>query len=86
LEGTRHFSIDALTYPANQPNNLSIRLTPQERIVLSLAADGLGDKQIGQRLGISPHTVNTHLKSVYRKLSANSRTSAIAAARKHKLL
>lgn len=86
LNETNQLSIDGLIYLPSQSNNPSIHLTPQERMVLSLAADGLGDKQIAQQLAISPYTVNSHLKSIYRKLSANNRTSAIAAARKHKLL
>lgn len=44
------------------------RLTAREREVLHLAAEGLGNIEIGERLGISPRTVETHRANVMRKL------------------
>jgi ATP/maltotriose-dependent transcriptional regulator MalT len=61
-------------------------LTKQEMAVLRLAAQGCTDKQIAGQLVISPHTVNAHLKSIYRKLSVNNRTSAVAAARSRHIM
>ena len=55
-------------------------LTHREREILSLLADGLGNKQIAARLGISTSTVKTHLELLYEKLDAASRTEAVAAA------
>jgi DNA-binding NarL/FixJ family response regulator len=54
-------------------------LTPREREVLQLAAEGLANKQIALSLGISEHTVKFHLSSLYTKLGATSRTEAIRA-------
>ena len=42
-------------------------------------SDGLTNKAIGQRLGLSEQTVKSHLSSVYRKLGVSSRTEALAA-------
>jgi DNA-binding NarL/FixJ family response regulator len=60
-------------------------LTNKETIILRLATHGLTDKQIASQLVISPHTVNAHLKSIYRKLSVNNRTAAVAVARSRQL-
>jgi RNA polymerase sigma factor (sigma-70 family) len=46
-------------------------LTPRERDVALLLADGLTYKEIATRLGVSPHTVNTHVKAVLRKLKVS---------------
>jgi DNA-binding CsgD family transcriptional regulator len=48
-------------------------LTPSERRVAELAADGLSNRQIAQALFISPRTVEAHLAHVYRKLDVASR-------------
>jgi DNA-binding NarL/FixJ family response regulator len=55
-------------------------LTQREREVLCVAAEGLTARQIGRRLGVQERTVTTHLARIYRKLGANSRIGAIAAA------
>lgn len=56
-------------------------LTPREREVLILVADGLSNGQIGQRLYISTKTVSVHVSSLLAKLDAGSRTEAAAVAR-----
>ncbi|MGB9222884.1 response regulator transcription factor, partial [Mycobacterium sp.] len=48
-------------------------LTPMERDVVGLVREGLGNKEIGARLFISPRTVQTHLTHVYAKLGIASR-------------
>lgn len=55
-------------------------LTPRETQVLEAMADGLTNKAIARRLGISLHTVKFHLESVFRKLGARTRTEAVARA------
>jgi DNA-binding NarL/FixJ family response regulator len=52
-------------------------LTPRERQVLELVADGLPNKEIGRRLGISDETVKFHVGSVFGKLGASNRTDAV---------
>lgn len=44
------------------------RLTPRERQVLSLVAHGYTSKQIGEKLGISPRTAETHRVNIGRRL------------------
>jgi DNA-binding NarL/FixJ family response regulator len=53
------------------------QLTPREREVLTLAADGLSNREIAAELEISEHTVKFHLASVFGKLGASSRTEAV---------
>lgn len=53
------------------------RLTPRERMVLSLAAQGLTNVQTGAALRITTGTVRRHLTNVYRKLGARGRVDAI---------
>jgi len=55
-------------------------LTPRETQILDAIADGLTNKAIARRLGISLHTVKFHVESVFRKLGASTRTEAVAKA------
>jgi len=48
-------------------------LTETERSVAELVADGLTNRQVGEKLFVSRHTVDAHLRSVFRKLEVNSR-------------
>jgi DNA-binding NarL/FixJ family response regulator len=52
--------------------------TPREQEILTLLGEGLGNKEIGVRLGISEHTVKTHLAAIYEKLDASNRAEAVA--------
>jgi len=52
-------------------------LTPREIEVLGMIAEGLGNKTIARRLGISEHTVKFHVSSIFTKLNAKSRTEAV---------
>jgi DNA-binding NarL/FixJ family response regulator len=54
------------------------QLTAREREVLGLMSDGLGNKEIAVRLGISEHTVKFHASSILGKLSASTRTEAVS--------
>ncbi len=53
-------------------------LTPREFEVLRMLADGLGNKEIANRLGISDHTAKFHVAQILAKLGAGSRTEAVA--------
>ncbi|ACG72138.1 two component transcriptional regulator, LuxR family [Anaeromyxobacter sp. K] len=55
-------------------------LTPREREVLALVAEGLGNKAIAARLGISEHTAKFHVNAILGKLGAGSRAEAIVRA------
>lgn len=52
-------------------------LTPREGEVLQLIAKGLSYQRIAATLAMSPHTVTTHIKQIYRKLAVNSRGEAV---------
>lgn len=61
-------------------------LTPREREILAMLAEGLPNKLIASRLGISDHTVKTHLEAVFDKLGASNRAEAVARAVRSGLL
>jgi len=56
-------------------------LTRREREVLQLLADDLHQKEIAQRLVLSPKTIATHVDRIYKKLNVHSRDDAIAVGR-----
>jgi DNA-binding NarL/FixJ family response regulator len=56
------------------------RLTPREREILQLLAEGLGDEEIAQRLFISPKTVRNQMVSILNKLGTESRLQALVIA------
>ena len=51
-------------------------LTPRETEVLRLVRQGLANKQIARRLGISERTVKAHLTSVFARIGVSDRTQA----------
>jgi LuxR family maltose regulon positive regulatory protein len=53
-------------------------LTPREREILSLIAQGESNRQISAHLVISLSTVKTHINNIYRKLNADNRGGALA--------
>lgn len=61
-------------------------LTSRELEVLRLVSEGLGNKGISRRLGISEHTVKFHMGSIMAKLSAASRTEAVTQAARRGLI
>ncbi len=61
----------------------ALLLTARERQVLSLIAEGLSNRQIGERLFISVKTVSVHVSAVLRKLGVSTRTEAAVAAQRH---
>jgi DNA-binding CsgD family transcriptional regulator len=59
------------------PRTSRMLLTDREIEVLYLFAKDLTARGIAQNLGISPHTVNNHIRKIYAKLGANSRLEAM---------
>ena len=57
-------------------------MTERERVALALVADGLGNREIAQRLMLSEHTVRNNLARIYGKLGAENRTQAVGIARR----
>jgi DNA-binding CsgD family transcriptional regulator len=62
----------AVTRAPGEPDALE-ELTPQQRQIVRLASDGLTDREIGDRLFLSPRTVSSHLYRSYPKLGVASR-------------
>lgn len=63
-----------------------VMLTPREQQALVLLSDGLSNKQIARRLGISEHGAKRHVANVLAKLNSPNRTLAVAIALKEGLL
>ncbi len=61
-----------------KPQRTESPLSPKEKEVLALLAEGLSYKMIAERLGVSYTTVNTHTKHIYEKLHISSLGEAIA--------
>ena len=61
-------------------------ISPREREVLVLIADGLSAPDIAGRLHLSPATVKGHLQSLYEKLGVSERAAAVAEAMRRGLL
>lgn len=71
---------------ASSPAADASDLTPREREVLRLLAEGLPNKAIAQRLGVTEHTVKFHVNAILGKLGAQSRTEAVVVATRRGLI
>lgn len=72
--------------PVSRPESRPIRLTPRERNVLELIAEGLSNKQIARRFAISEHGVKRHVANLLAKLNCPNRTHAVTLALRHGLI
>ncbi len=72
-------------HPAGEVGDVPT-LSDRETDVLKLVAQGYVNKEIAQRLSIGTATVNTHIKNLYRKLSARTRVQAVRAAQERGLI
>src|SRR6202000_2201839 len=66
--------LDEAYRTAKQLRLATPRLTPRQRELLHLVADGYTNAQVGRRLGVSEGTVRKHLENIYAKLQVSSRT------------
>jgi DNA-binding NarL/FixJ family response regulator len=82
-EAMRPVAADA---PASTAHHGPDDLSPREREVLLLVAQGLSDAQVADRVVMSPRTVNAHLTTIYRKLGVNSRGAATRYALDHHIV
>ena len=64
----------------------SLRITGQEMRVLERLAAGQSNKEIARTMGLSPHTVKSHVGAVYAKLDVGRRTQAVGKARELRLI
>lgn len=63
--------------PEEDPRGALAALSDREREVLTEIASGATNREIGQRLYLSPHTVKEHSSSIYRKLEVRNRAAAV---------
>jgi DNA-binding NarL/FixJ family response regulator len=73
---TRAF-IEEAQYADHRPGT---PLSRRESEILQMVAYGATTKEVAHKLGISPHTVKTHLERIFEKLGANDRAQAVAIA------
>ncbi|SHM70079.1 ATP-binding protein [Cryptosporangium aurantiacum] len=64
--------------PGRAPESPLDRLSPAERRVALLVAEGLTNHQVAQRLHLSPHTVDSHLRKIFAKLEIQGRVALAA--------
>ena len=82
IEAAIHAVDAGLVVLAEAPigRELAEPLTERELELLDLLAEGISNKLIAHRLGISEHTVKTHIASIFAKLGVSSRTEAVSQA------
>ena len=56
----------------------------ERQIILTLAAGGLSNIDVGRQLSLSEGTVKAHLHNIYKKLGVNSRTALVVMAHTHR--
>jgi DNA-binding CsgD family transcriptional regulator len=64
----------------------SLGITPREREILELIAEGLSNKEIAERVHVSENTVKTHSSRVFDKLGARRRTQAVQLGKELRLI
>ena len=75
--GIARLVAQAFQTPATTAASDGGELSERERQVLDLLSHGHPEKQIADRLKISPHTVHTYIRRIYEKLHVNCRTDAV---------
>lgn len=76
----------ALVESANQPPTPGLDLTEREHDVLALMIEGLNNKQIAERLIVSPSTIKFHVSNILSKLGVASRTEAVTIALRNHII
>jgi ATP/maltotriose-dependent transcriptional regulator MalT len=71
---------NACSPPQKLKARVSDTLTVRERDVLTMISQGFANKRIARTLAISPETVKSHVKRIFSKLAASTRTEAVARA------
>jgi DNA-binding NarL/FixJ family response regulator len=73
-------ALGAFARQAREGSKVTAALTGRQIEILALVSQGLTMQQAATRLGISPRTVESHVRNLYRKLEVSSRVQAVAKA------
>jgi ATP/maltotriose-dependent transcriptional regulator MalT len=74
------FSAEIGSIPAKELGGMKhpdVFLSVRERVIVRLMGDGLSNKRIARHLSISPETVKSHAKSIFLKLTVQTRAQAV---------
>ncbi len=77
VEIVREVRVDASPFVLNAARLGELGITPREHEILGLIAEGLSNREIGERLFVSENTVKTHSSRLFEKLSVARRTQAV---------
>jgi two-component system, NarL family, response regulator LiaR len=81
LKLTRHKEVvvvrEAREFSLDTAKLKELGITPREHEILGLIAEGLSNREIGERLFVSENTVKTHSSRLFEKMSVNRRVQAI---------
>ena len=80
------YAFDRILKLHGSPVQHQASLTPREREILTLAANGRSTREIGEKLHITSRTVKEHIKHLCRKLGAATRTQAVMIAVRDKII
>lgn len=69
VQGEQVFPVDIAENGAAQLSSKALFLTGREKEIVRLTAQGLSTPEIAEQLYLSPHTVNTHRRNIYKKLN-----------------
>jgi DNA-binding NarL/FixJ family response regulator len=78
--------VDPALMPAFLSKDREDMLTPREREILQLLADGMSNAEVASRLFISQETVKSHVRHILAKLEADTRTHAVAIALRESII
>ena len=73
-------------FAVNQERMEALGITPREHEILGLIAEGLSNREIGERLFVSENTVKTHSSRLFDKLGVNRRVQAVLKGRELRLI
>ncbi len=88
LSQTLSTLFESMPYTMSQPTTtppMTEQLTKREKTIIKLVCQGAKNQEVADNLSISPHTVKTHLYSIFRKTSCRNRVELLNWAKQHTL-